>query len=366
MQEMSENLSGGNKSDAQEQGEEALTQLQEMLTALSQQQQSMAMKSQAVNQAAINRAVRDLLSLSGDEETLAADLAQIPRNTSSSTRACADEQFLLIQGTERVADMLEEVAKDTPLMGSIIGKRLGEGLGSMKDSFHDLEVGAVQRAQGESDAAVDDLNAVVIQLLRTMQSMSSCSSGMPMCNAMKMLQELSQDQQKLNEMLRQLMEQGGRPFDRRLQSQLDQLADEQRRIQEELEQLLEEIGNGGGLLGRLDDVTEKLDDVAKRLKQGEVDDQLLQDQRWALTRLLDSQRALRERDFGRERRSKTAEELAELAPPSALPDGLEERERKLREDLLRALERRYPPKYEELIKRYFRSLSEFESVPDLP
>ena len=58
--------------------------------------------------------------------------------------------------------------------------------------------------------------------------------------------------------------------------------------------------------------------------------------------------------------------LAETLPPSALPEGLEDRERNLREDLLRALERRYPPKYEELIKRYFRSLSEFETVPDLP
>ena len=55
-----------------------------------------------------------------------------------------------------------------------------------------------------------------------------------------------------------------------------------------------------------------------------------------------------------------------ILPPSALPDGLEDRERNLREDLLRALERRYPPKYEELIKRYFRSLSESETVPDLP
>jgi hypothetical protein len=366
MDEMSENLDKGGADEAQEQGEKALTELREMLTELSQQQQSMAMKSNAINQAAINRAVRDLLSLSADEETLADDLAQIPRNTSSSTRSFADEQFLLIQGTERVSDMLHEVAKDTPLMSSTVGKRLGEGLISMKDSFHDLEGGAVQRAQSESGAAVDDLNAVVIQLLRTMESMSSCSSGMSMCNAMKMLQELSQDQQKLNEMLRRLREEGGMSRDQRLQSQLDQLADEQRRIQEELERLLEEIGDGGGLLGRLDDVTEKLDDVAKRLEGGELDDELLRDQQWALTRLLDSQRSLRERDFGRERRSQTAEEFGEISPPSTLPEGLEDRERNLREDLLRALERRYPPKYEELIKKYFRSLSESEKVPDLP
>jgi DNA repair exonuclease SbcCD ATPase subunit len=262
--------------------------------------------------------------------------------------------------------MLREVAKGTPLIESGIGRKLNGSLDAMRDAAFGLENGAVHLAQDDSEQVVDALNSVVIDLLRTSQSMSSCPSGMPMSGLMQQLKELSGDQQKLNEALQQLMKEGGMSMDHRLQGKMDALASEQRRIQEQLEQLLEEMGSGQGVLGRLDDVEKKLDETAQRLEKGDVDDQLLEDQAWALTRLLDSQRSMRERELGKERQSKTGEDMADLTDPGQLPKGLEELDRDLREDLLKALDRRYPPKYEELIRRYFRSLSDEPPAPDLP
>jgi len=369
--EMSRNMEKSENDKAEEKGEKALTELRETLTALTQQQQSMSAHQITINQAAINRAVRDLLALSEDEESLAGNLEEIPRNTVSTTRGYADEQRRLILGAERVDKMLEEVAKGTPLMESGIGKTLDRGVESMRESAYGLESGAVQAANQEGEKAVDDLNAVVIQLLRAAQSMSSCPSGNPMSGAMQQLQQLSQDQEKLNQMMQQLREEMKSSPSRRLQGHLQSLAEEQARIQKELQKVLNEIGEGGGLLGSLDDVSKKLDDVAERMKQGDLGDQVVKDQQWALTRLLDSQRSIRERDFGKERKSKTGEELGNLTPPSELPGGIDDPLRDLREDLLKALDRRYPPKYEELIKRYFRSLSREENptptpTPDLP
>jgi hypothetical protein len=358
-------MSQGNSPEAQEKGEDALTKLERMLTQLSSGQQQMGMRMAQINQAAINRAVRDLLSVSGDEERLAKNLEEMPRNTNSATRAFADEQHLLIQGTERVEEMLEEVAKDTPLMASSVGEQLRGGLRSMKEAAHGLENGAVQVARDDGDLAVEQLNAVIIALLEAASTMSSCSSGMPMSGFMQQLQEMTGDQQKLNEALRELMKNGS-GFDRRLDGRMLSLADEQQRLKDELQRLLDEAGSGQDMLGRLDQVTEKLDEVAKRLREGRLDEETLREQDWALTRLLDSQRSIRERDFGRERRSTTGEEIADRESPGALPEGLEDGARDLREDLLKALERRYPPKYEELIRRYFRSLSDEAPVPDLP
>jgi hypothetical protein len=183
---------------------------------------------------------------------------------------------------------------------------------------------------------------------------------------MQQLQDLAGDQQKLNGMLQQLLQDGGQSQDRRLQASLRSHAEEQQRIREQLAQLLDEIGEGQGFLGRLDDVEKKLDEVGEKMSRGEFDEGVLQEQEWALTRLLDAQRSIRERDFGKERRSTTAEELAELLPPSELAPGLDEETRDLREDLLKALDRRYPPKYEELIRKYFRSLTDEAPAPDLP
>jgi hypothetical protein len=261
--------------------------------------------------------------------------------------------------------MLQEVAKNTPLMESHVGKKLDEGIDTMKDAAYGLENGAVQVAHEDGKAAVEDLNAVVIALLETAKSMSSCQSGMPGSGMMQQLQDLAGDQDKLNKMLQEILKNGGMPLDRRLQSQLKSLSEEQRRIQQELQKLLEE-GGGDGLLGRLDDVSGKLDEVAKKLARGELDDETLREQSWAVTRLLDAQRSIRERDFGRERRSETGEQFSDLLTPPELAEGLDEEMRNLRQDLLKALERRYPPKYEELIRRYFRSLTDDAPAPDLP
>ena len=187
-----------------------------------------------------------------------------------------------------------------------------------------------------------------------------------MSSLMQQLQELAGDQQKLNGMLQQLLREGGQSVDRRLQASLRSHAEEQQRIREQLQQLLDEMGEGQGFLGRLDDVERKLDEVGEKMQRGEFDEGVLKEQEWAVTRLLDAQRSIRERDFGRERRSTTAEELAELSPPSELDPGLDEEMRDLREDLLKALDRRYPPKYEELIRKYFRSLTDEAPAPDLP
>ena len=366
MDKMSDHLSGGEPSEAGEQGEKALTQLRELLSQLSDAQQGMSMHMVALSQAAINRAVRDLLALSTDQETLAGDLSGIPGNSSSATRAYADEQQLLLRGGERVRTMLREVAKDTPLMESRVGRDLDAGLSSMHDVADGLETGAVHLARDESSDAVEELNSVVIALLDTQKQMSSCSSSMPMSGFMQQLQDLAQNQEKLNQKLKQLREQGGSSLDHRMQAQLRTLAEQQRALKEQLQQLLEQSGGGQGLLGRLDDVSKKLDEVTKKLAAGNLDDQTLRDQEWALTRLLDSQRSIRERDMGRERKSRTGEELGDLPPPSALPEGTERTERDLREDLLKALERRYPPKYEDLIRRYFRELSREVPDPNVP
>jgi hypothetical protein len=358
MDEMAENMESQDVPGAQEQGEKALTQLRKMLENLSGAQMGMSARMMAINQAAINRAVRDLLSLSGDEEVLALDLETIPRNSTSATRSFADEQYLLIQGAERVERQLEEVAKNTPLMDSAVGKELERSLDSMRDAAYGLENGAVHIAQDDGAQAVESMNAVVIELLQAAQSMSSCSSGMPMSGMMQQLQELSGDQQKLNQMLQQMMKENGMSLDQRLQGSMRSLAEEQQRIRDQLQQLIDELGDGQGFLGRLDDVERKLDEAAEKMARGEFDEGVLKEQEWALTRLLDAQRSIRERDFGRERRSRTGEELADRLTPPELTPGLEDEKRDLREDLLKALDRRYPPKYEELIRRYFRSLTD--------
>ena len=87
-------------------------------------------------------------------------------------------------------------------------------------------------------------------------------------------------------------------------------------------------------------------------------------QKRILSRLLDAQRSLRRRDHTRERMSRTARDFARTAP-GELPPNVARVTQELREDLLRAMQKGYPTEYRELIRAYFRGLSEDVSpAPD--
>jgi hypothetical protein len=98
-------------------------------------------------------------------------------------------------------------------------------------------------------------------------------------------------------------------------------------------------------------------EVQTDLAQGNVNPETLKKQERILSRLLDSQRSARERDYENRR---TAESGKNLVRPSPAAIDLSTREGKdrLRRDLLRALEEGYTRDYEELIKKYFEALEQ--------
>jgi hypothetical protein len=135
------------------------------------------------------------------------------------------------------------------------------------------------------------------------------------------------------------------------------LAAEQQQIRKGIEQLQGEVEGTGEILGRLDDVMEEMRQVERDLEGADLSSETRERQERILSRMLDAQRSLRERGYRRERRSRAGEDLAprEATP---LPRTISEAEEQMREDQLRMPGFVYPPEYEELIRSYFRVLSE--------
>ena len=117
-----------------------------------------------------------------------------------------------------------------------------------------------------------------------------------------------------------------------------------------------DIGGGTDSLrsrGKLDDVAKDMQDVAKDLENRNVTEKTMEKQEHIESRLLDFQRANREREFSPRRTSNTGIDVVR-ASPGALPK--KPGQDQLREDLLRALDTKYTPDYEELIRKYFDAL----------
>jgi predicted outer membrane protein len=140
------------------------------------------------------------------------------------------------------------------------------------------------------------------------------------------------------------------------------LAGEQGMVRKSLEQLAKEAANSGDLskmLGDLNKAAEEMREVQTDLAQGNVNPETLKKQDRILSRLLDSQRSARERDFEKRRKAESGTDVARRSPRDFDPNTVEGRNR-LRQDLLKALEESYSKDYEELIRKYFDALEKSE------
>ena len=92
------------------------------------------------------------------------------------------------------------------------------------------------------------------------------------------------------------------------------LAAEQRKMEELMKQIAEESRGAHDALGKLDDLAGSMEEVARDLDEGKLDRELIDRQERIVTRMLDSQRSMRERDYKKERSSTTAGDVKALAP----------------------------------------------------
>lgn len=100
-------------------------------------------------------------------------------------------------------------------------------------------------------------------------------------------------------------------------------------------------------------------EVQTDLAQGNINPETLRKQERILSRMLDSQRSARERDFEKRRKAESGTNVARRSP-GAIDLTTQEGRAKLRLDLLRAMEEGYAKDYEELIKKYFEALEQVE------
>ena len=209
-------------------------------------------------------------------------------------------------------------------------------------------------------AALADLNQAIFELLEAMGQMNQQMGASGLENMMEQLQQLAESQEQLNEMAQnlnqQMREQGRTPG---LEQMMRQLAAQQQLIREATERIAERAEQMAQMLGSLEDVAEEMTEVEKSLRQGELDEDVLDRQAQILTRMLDSLKSLQKRDVGKQRKAEVAarpETPTQEVPP--LHPELLEIVRKL-ETTPYAKEFEYLPfQYREQLRQYFKALSQ--------
>jgi hypothetical protein len=353
MQQMANQMQQGSMQQAQQSGQKIAGTLQQMQQSLQGAQKEMSQSQQREVMQALQRSSNDLLQLSKQQEQLLKQSSGMNTNSPQFNQN-ADRQQELMSGLQRVGEQLYQLSQKSFAVTPDIARAMGKAMNEMQGALDELEQRNGQAAGEKQGQAMQGLDQAVAGLRQSMQQGSGMSMAMGFEQFMQRLMGLSGQQQGINQQTQGLGEQGLEAMQR--QAAMARLAAEQAAVKKSLEQLLQEFGQRSEILGRLDQSAKDMEDVVKDLQQQRADRQTVQRQQQILSRLLDAQRSMRERDYSKEREAQTGKTYRAL-DPGRLPADLGEKKNRLYEDLLRALRENYTPDYKELIQRYFDALT---------
>jgi len=353
MQNAGQCFQAGNMSGGQQHGQQAQNSLSELTDMLQNAKKELLQnqKQQVENQ--LRALSKDLLSLSMSQENVI-NSTQGLNQTSPLIESIAERQQNLVSGLNRVIDKTAQLSKKTLFVTPEIMRSMVQSLASMHKSLGNLEERNGSSASRNQGNAMVSLNEAIKEIQKSMQNLSSSGSASGMQQLLDRLSQMASQQQGINQQTMQLG-MGQQQMSLHQQAAMARLAAEQSALRKSLEQLSQEFGNRSEILGSLDKIAEDMKDVVGDLQSKNIDRKTVDRQRQILSRLLDAQRSIQQRDYSRKRKAETGKEYFTKSPLQ-LPDNYGEKHLKLREDLLKALKQGYTRDYQDLIKKYFEAL----------
>lgn len=374
LQEQGESEQQEGQSSPSEQMQQQQQQISESLQQQAEQfrssMQQMSGQQMQVNILALQRSLYTLLELSQMEEYL----AQTVTDTRSRSQGYVDlarvQQNVNDQFTA-VADTLFQVSSEIPGIPNQINRKKEDVERKLTNTMDEM----VERSQRGSTVSsrealggINDLTSMVASLLDQLmnqQNGGGAGSGMTMQQMVEQMQQMSGDQQQLNQQLQEMINdaQGDR-LSREQSERLDQMARQQNEIRKQLERLQQSgaLDQGDRMLSELQRMMEDMEDSINDMRGGVTDPLMVERQQNILSRMLSAEDAMQQRGEEDQREGTSASEFERILPPDIT---LEELQQEIRARMQDPNFTRFSEKYQRLIEQYFERLRrlEQESLP---
>ena len=343
------------KQSAMQQQQKLSKNMQNMQQQMQQMMDSMMMQSQMETIGEMYKALDNLLSLSKTQERLKEESRSMSPNSPQFNEK-AQEQNELMQNLNRVMNQLGDLSQKTFAITPEMGKALGDARSEMSQAISQMQGRNGSLAFQKQSGAMKSLNeAANLMQSNLNQMMNQSGGGSGMMSMMQQLQQMSQQQMNLNQMT-QMMKNG--QMTQQQMAQMQRLALQQQMIQKSLEQLNKEnkeSGQSKKLPANLDDIIQEMKEVVQNMNTQKLDDDLIKSQDKILSKLLDAQRSINERDFEKNRESNSGKNISSTSPAELNLNNKETID-KLRDQILNSAKEGYSKDYQELIRKYFEAL----------
>ncbi|NOX18339.1 MAG: hypothetical protein GXO87_08665 [Chlorobi bacterium] len=373
MDEISEEMQ---KQDNQKMSEQAQEQMQKMMKNQAMQKQKqisqnmkkmnqmmmdlksqMQMQNQMKTLSEMMKMINEVITLSKTEERLKEETRRLPPNSEDYNKK-AEEQSDARDQLDNLMNQLSALAQKTFAVSPEMAKKLGQASMNMDQALQAMHNRNSPLAAQKQGAAMKSLNSAANMMQSAMQSMMNPSqSGGGMMSLMQQMQQLSQRQMGLNKMTQMMMQQQGK-MSPGMQAQMQRLGKRQRMIQKSLDELNKEAKQSGlskKLSENLDEILKEMKEVVSGLETQQLSDELVHKQDRVLSKMLDAQRSINEKDYEKKRESRSGNNFARKSPDELRRSGQTELD-KIRAELLNLSREGYSKDYEELIRKYFEAL----------
>jgi hypothetical protein len=182
-----------------------------------------------------------------------------------------------------------------------------------------------------------------------MQMMANAKPSMKKGKPQKGQKSLGEMQQQLNQKIQELKNSG--KSGRQLSEELAEMAAEQERIRRSLQEMQEKMKNEGKMPGG--DLPSKMEQTEMDLVNKQISEQLIKRQKEILTRLLETEKSMREQDMDEERKGETAKDY-EKEIPKAFEEYLRLKEKEV--ELLKTIPPKLYPYYKKEVNEYFKRM----------
>jgi hypothetical protein len=350
-------MNSGQMKQATQTQQETQNDLEQFMAEMEDVKESLQeqMQREILNQ--MRKAAQNLLELSKEQEELKQETQNIDPN-SQRFRENAQQQMDLAGDLSNVANSMGEISKKSFAISPEMGKEIGNAILQMGQALQNLEQRNPFGASEPQKNAMGSMNRAAMMLQSAINSMQQGGGqNMGMAGLMQRLGQMSGMQAGINGQTAQALGQG-QNLTAQQAAEYARIAGQQAAVRKSLEELANEAKNAGELsklLGDLDRVARDMTEVQTDLERGNVNPETLKKQEKILSRLLDSQRSARERDYEKRRRAETGKDYKRTSPVD-IDLTTHEGRNKLREELLKMLEENYSKDYEDLIRKYFEVL----------
>ncbi len=359
MEQSKEMLDQGKNKKAGENQKSNSDQMKKLAESLMDFQQSSEDEALQEDLNSLRALLENLLRFSFEQERIMTEVRKVKRDDPRYIDLSQD-QLKLQRDAEIIEDSLYALASRIFQIESFVTKEIEEMNYQMDESIRFIRERRAGKATIKQQFVMTSVNNLALMLdnvLKQLQEqMASQMAGDQMCskpNGQKPSQSMSQLQKQLNQSIRELKK-GGKEG-RQLSEELSRLAQQQEMIRESLEQL----GEGGNQIDK--DLQKELRDLAQLMEETEKDlvhkrltNELIERQAEIETRLLESEKADREREQKEERESEIAGEFERKTPP-ALEDYIKSRESQI--ELLKTINPSLNPYFKDKVNQYFEKLN---------